>query len=50
MELFKGVMVQTNSVIVGDDDPLQGISWFSGDFQEEYLDRVLTWTHREIPQ
>ena len=47
MERFKGILIQTNSVEVGDDDPLQGISWFSADFSEEDLDILLHYARKE---
>jgi hypothetical protein len=44
MELFKIFMTQTNSVEVADEDPLMGMSWFSGDFSgENHLDTVISW-------
>ncbi len=47
MERFKGILVQTNSVEVPDNDPLQGISWFSADFSEEDLDLISHYTRKE---
>jgi len=47
MELFKIFMTQTNSVEVADEDPLMGMSWFSGDFSgENHLDTVVSWAER----
>ncbi len=43
METLSGVLTQTNSVEVGEEDPLLGMSWFSGDFSEEDLPTVLQW-------
>jgi hypothetical protein len=47
MERFKGMLIQTNSVEVPDNDPLQGISWFSADFSEEDLDIIFHYTKKE---
>jgi hypothetical protein len=47
MDLFKTFMTQTNSVEVSDEDPLMGMSWFSGDFSgEDHLGTVINWAER----
>jgi hypothetical protein len=40
MRDLRGVLEQTNSVAVGDWDPLSEVSWFSADFGVNNLDRV----------
>jgi hypothetical protein len=49
MDLFKSFMTQTNSVEVADEDPLTGMSWFSGDFSgKDNLDTITRWAKGEI--
>jgi hypothetical protein len=49
MELFKKFMIQTNSVEVHPEDPLDGMSWFSGDFSgDDNLSLVTEWVEKEM--
>jgi hypothetical protein len=49
MGLFKKFMTQTNSVEVSPEDPLQGMSWFSGDFSgSDNLILVSDWAQKEM--
>lgn len=49
MELFNKFMTQTNSVDLDPEDPLEGMSWFSGDFSgEENLSIVIEWAKKEM--
>jgi hypothetical protein len=44
---FAGILTQTSSVEVEDEDPLQGISWFSADFSEEHLETITDFAIKE---